>query len=115
VFADFDGDGDLDLYVCNRNGANELLINDGKGSFTDEAAQRGVDSGSSSVMAAVFDADGDGDLDMYVGNYHVNVKPKLPEELAKKYEGKLQFPIKPDGTLDLPADLAQYAEGDSAV
>ncbi|MCC7478839.1 CRTAC1 family protein, partial [bacterium] len=70
VFADFDADKDLDLYVCIRNGGNLLFINDGSGRFSDEAAARGVDCAYSSIMAAPFDVENDGDLDMYLCNYN---------------------------------------------
>jgi enediyne biosynthesis protein E4 len=72
VFADLDNDLDLDLYVCNKLEANQLYINDGKGKFTEEAEKRGAASKLTSVQAAVFDADLDGDLDMYVCNHRGN-------------------------------------------
>ncbi|MCH7471622.1 VCBS repeat-containing protein, partial [bacterium] len=69
VFADLTGDGHLDLYVGNRNGANQLFVGNGKGKFTEEAAARGADVSFATVSAAVFDYDNDGDLDIYVANY----------------------------------------------
>jgi len=66
--ADYDGDGDLDLYVTCW-GPNRLLENDGRGRFTDVTERAGVGDPRWSVGAAFFDADGDGDLDLYVGNY----------------------------------------------
>ncbi|HUS34695.1 MAG TPA: FG-GAP-like repeat-containing protein, partial [Verrucomicrobiae bacterium] len=36
VFADLDGDGDLDLLVTSMGGPNACFINDGKGHFTDQ-------------------------------------------------------------------------------
>ena len=84
TFADVNGDGFLDIYVCNsgnRQGnvrANELFINngisplpDGEGSgvgFTDRAAEYGLQDGGFSTHAAFFDYDRDGDLDMYLLN-----------------------------------------------
>ena len=65
---DYDGDGDLDLYVTNV-GPNVLLRNDGGGHFTDvtDAARAGDPSWSAS--AAFLDYDVDGDLDLFVTNY----------------------------------------------
>lgn len=67
--ADFDGNGYPDIYV-NNFGANVLYRNDGDGTFTDITEQAGVGCGEK-VGAGVgfFDMEGDGDLDLYVGNY----------------------------------------------
>ena len=69
AFADIDNDGDLDLYVCNQDAANQLYINRGDGTFQEEASVRGVDSDSSSTMSAFCDYDLDGDLDLYLLTY----------------------------------------------
>lgn len=68
VAADYDGDGDSDLYLTNY-GPDSLLVNLGNGRFEDatESAGLGVDGWSSS--AALADADRDGDLDLYVVRY----------------------------------------------
>ena len=70
VFADLDGDSDLDLVVTSMGGLNSLFLNDGQGRFTDATAQSGfVPEGRGSTTAALADVDGDGDLDLYVANY----------------------------------------------
>jgi len=67
--ADFDADGDQDLYVTGFD-RNYLYVNDGAGKFTERAAEAGVDGGGKwGASAAFFDADGDGLLDLYVVNY----------------------------------------------
>lgn len=79
TFADVNGDGRLDLYVCNagtREGddrANELYINNGNGpdgipTFTEKGHEYGLDDPGFSTHAAFFDYDRDGDLDMYLLN-----------------------------------------------
>jgi hypothetical protein len=72
---DYDGDGDVDLFVANF-GANELFENTGNGTFVNATAEAGVDGKNqcgehrcASVSSAWADYDGDGDLDLYVGNY----------------------------------------------
>ena len=65
---DYDGDGDVDLYVTNL-GANRLLQNDGSGRFTDVTEQAGVADPGWGTAAAFADLDADGDLDLFVVNY----------------------------------------------
>ncbi len=62
---DFDGDGDLDIYVCNRGSANRMLRNDGSLVFTDVAAGLLADDGLT-MAAAWADLDNDGDQDVYL-------------------------------------------------
>jgi hypothetical protein len=60
--ADFDNDGNVDLFVSNYGG-NILYRNDGNGTFTDVTSKSGVDGPRFSTAAAWGDYDGDGDLD----------------------------------------------------
>jgi hypothetical protein len=66
--ADYDNDGDVDLYITNF-GPNRLLRNRGDGSFEDATEEAGVGELRWSVPAVFFDFDGDGWLDLFVGNY----------------------------------------------
>ena len=68
VFADYDGDGNIDLYVTNY-GANVLYRNNGDGTFRDVTETAGVGCELWSTGAAFADVDGDTDLDLYVCNY----------------------------------------------
>ncbi|MFO1500125.1 MAG: VCBS repeat-containing protein [Verrucomicrobiota bacterium] len=69
VFADIDGDGDLDLLVTSMGGPNACFINDGRGHFTNEAEGRGLVSRLGSTSMALADIDGNGTLDLYVADY----------------------------------------------
>src|SRR2546422_677455 len=69
VFADVDGDGDLDLLVSTLGGGVALLMNDGHGVFTERTAEAGLASRSGSMTMTLTDVDGDGRLDLYVANY----------------------------------------------
>ncbi|MEQ8474164.1 MAG: VCBS repeat-containing protein [Marinoscillum sp.] len=74
TMADVNGDGYLDIYVCNSgdikgdNKQNELFINNGDLTFTESAQQFGLDDRGFSTHASFFDYDKDGDLDAYMLN-----------------------------------------------
>jgi len=66
--ADYDDDGDLDLYVLTY-GPNELYRNEGDGTFTDVSESSGLADPRWSLNAPWLDYDADGDLDVFVANY----------------------------------------------
>lgn len=68
VFADIDGDGDLDILVTAMHKENALYINDGSGNFI-RKQDSGLGSAKGSMTMDLADIDGDGDLDLYVTNY----------------------------------------------
>jgi hypothetical protein len=70
VAGDIDGDGDRDLFVAGF-GANRLYVNQGNGRFEERAQRAGVEGAGWSTSATLFDADRDGDLDLYVARYVV--------------------------------------------
>ena len=97
--ADFDGDGWTDLYVT-QTGANRMLHHrglnaDGRPHFEDVTDEI---TGSTrwTVPAVPFDADGDGDLDLFLGNYVTydeSLDRKCPDELGRpNYCGPLTYP-----------------------
>ena len=68
AIADYDNDGDPDLYVTNF-GRNVLYINNGNGTFSDGTAASGTGTPFWSSSACFADINGDGLLDLYVANY----------------------------------------------
>jgi hypothetical protein len=66
AWADFDNDGDLDLFVGFRGAPDRLYRNDGD-EFTDVAAELGLANEEETRTAAWGDYDNDGDVDLYVG------------------------------------------------
>jgi len=82
AWGDFDGDGDLDLYVVNESREeidpaapswpSQLYVNGGDGRFVDAAVERGVENRRLGKGAAVGDYDNDGDIDLYVSNWGPN-------------------------------------------
>jgi hypothetical protein len=69
VFADVDGDDDLDLLLNALGGPNALFLNDGSGHFTEQGAEAGLASAYGSTTSTLADVDGDGDLDLYTATY----------------------------------------------
>lgn len=97
TFADINADGFLDIYVSKSgdpeapNRSNSLFINNGDLTFTERAAEYGLNITGLSVQAAFFDFDKDGDLDCYlltnsiksVGNYDlVTNQREIPDPLG---------------------------------
>jgi hypothetical protein len=68
AWADYDNDGDLDLYLVNDGYANKLFGNNGNGTFTDVTTAPLNDAGNGRGMAWG-DYDNDGDPDIYLSNY----------------------------------------------
>ncbi len=76
--ADVNGDGLLDIYVCNsgpsKNSSkrtNQFYLNNGDLSFTESAKKYGIQDNRHSTQSAFFDYDKDGDLDLFVMNHSI--------------------------------------------
>jgi hypothetical protein len=98
-FADVDGDGRLDLYICCYDGPNRLYLNRGDGTFVERAKAFGLDYHGASIMMAFGDYDRDGRLDAYLltGGMipgpsqkfrvkFVDGRPVVPEELREFWQ-----------------------------
>jgi hypothetical protein len=74
AMTDVNGDGWIDIYVCNSgdikgdNKQNELFINNRDGTFSEQAKEYGIADGGFSTHGVFFDFDKDGDLDLYLLN-----------------------------------------------
>ena len=94
VAGDFDGDGHEDLYVTNA-GPNELWLGRGDGTFV-RSADEASRVAEWSVAAVPFDAEGDGDLDLFVANYvdyNTSIDKSCTDTLGQRnYCGPLAYP-----------------------
>ncbi len=86
--ADFDNDGDIDIYLSNF-GPNQMWSNNGDGTFTDVTSKSNTGIDGWSVTATFFDYDKDGFLDLYVVNY-VDFSINNPIK-CKSYDGALDY------------------------
>lgn len=112
AFADYDNDGDADLFVTTVRTGNVLLQNDGTGRFRDVSQSAGVAHVGHSSGSIFFDYDRDGWLDLFVtnvgryttdvrgpGGYYVGVEDAFSGHLKpERFERSLLYRNRGDGT-----------------
>lgn len=90
TMADVNGDGWLDIYVCevggylHLKGRNRLYINNGNLTFTEQAEKYNLHFSGFATHASFFDYDRDGDLDVYLLNHSVHANYTF-SDLALRY------------------------------
>ena len=112
TFVDVNNDGLLDLYICRFNAPNLLYINQGDGTFKEEAGPRGVAVVDSCVMAAFCDFDRDGKLDLFL---QTNL---LDPKTHPRGQSNYLFHNNGDGTftdVTAKAGISGEAQGHSAI
>jgi hypothetical protein len=121
TWSDFDGDGDMDVYLANDFAPNNLLRNDGGGRFTDVTAATGTADVGFGMGASWGDYDNDGRQDLYVTNMYSSAGRRITEamgalgaELAPMARGNSLFRNLPGGFqrvsgLEPPALLVERA------
>ncbi len=105
TFVDVNNDGLLDIYVCRFNAPNLLYINQGDGTFKEEAHAYGLDVKDASVMAYFCDYDRDGWLDVFI---QTNV---LDAAVHPEGQRDYLFHNNRDGTFTNVTDRAGVAPG----
>jgi hypothetical protein len=94
--ADYDNDGDLDLFVGNY-GPDLLYRNNGDGTFTDVSKEAGLTDDHWTLSGVWLDHDNDGDLDLYKATYLQYDGGKFRSFYAAAgYPGPLSYPGQPD-------------------
>ena len=102
TWEDYDNDGDVDLYVANDFGRNNLYRND-HGSFVDVAADAGVEDISAGMSVSWGDYDRDAKMDLYVGNMFSSAGNRIA------YQRRFQA----EATDEVLGALRRHARGNS--
>ena len=103
AWADYDRDGDMDLYVANDYGPNQLFQNDGTGRFQDVAAEVGAEDFGNGMAVSWLDYDNDLDLDLYVSNMQSFAGNRIT-----------RLPVFP-GTPEQQAQYRRFSQGNSLL
>ncbi len=116
LFVDVEGDGDQDLYLGVRGADDRLYINDGRGRFTDEAAQRGTTATNATSSIAAFDVEPDGDLDLYVCSHSFDPRETIDDAMNRQGVSADKVTIKPAlDQLLINDGIGNFSDGTSAA
>ena len=108
AWGDWDGDGDLDLFVTNNGRENRLYQNNEDGTFVNVASSLGLTEATDSRSASWMDYDADGDLDLFIASQNA-----LNNKLYRN-EGNATFTEVADseGLNDITGEILGSAWGD---
>ena len=119
VFTDIDGDDDLDLYIgkCKAGvtdpedprRVNTLYINNGDGTYTEDAASFGLNTGAQTWSVDAGDVDNDGDMDIFIANHGGSVHDLMINDGNGHFDRKT---IIPDGYIS-PANQSFFCDFDN--
>ena len=105
LWEDLDEDGDLDLYVTNDFGRNNLYLNEG-GRFRDVAEERGADDMAAGMGVTCADFDLDGRPDLYVSNMFSSAGRRIVPQSEQYMGGEHQ---------DLHRSYLRHARGNTLL
>ncbi|HWK03443.1 MAG TPA: VCBS repeat-containing protein [Puia sp.] len=95
TITDINGDGLPDIYVSEVgnykgfHGRNELFVNNGDLTFTEEAHAYGLDIEGFNTQAVFFDYDHDGDLDMFLVNHSVHSNESYGDSSERRVRNEM--------------------------
>lgn len=118
-FADYDNDGDADLFVTTIRRGNRLFQNDGHGVFEEVAAKVGLDYEGHSSTGTFFDWDRDGDLDLFLANVgRFTTDETWPDgyykAMADAFDGHL-YPERTEASILYRNDGGQFSDASAAA
>ena len=112
TWADYDEDGDPDLYIANDWAADHLFRNDGTDGFADVTAEAGTTAFGFAMGATWGDYDNDGKQDLYVTNMFSKAGQRITSQVeglnadyAESATGNYLYHQKDDGKFDLVSGL----------
>ena len=101
---DYDGDGDLDLFLVDSAADDRLYRHETGGRFVDRTAAAGLGDAGYGMGSAVGDVDGDGDLDRETNTLYVNLGAGFQDATAAWDVGRDSLPYTGFGTAFFDAE-----------